>query len=98
AVHSALFVTPVDCRLLTADSFHLLLRGLLLAGDRLFARALAGASVRVRALATDRKIAAVPHPPVTPDVHQPLDVHGDVPAQVAFDLDVVGDDLAYPRH
>src|SRR5881628_3598476 len=49
-------------------------RSLFLAGDRL-ARALAGARVGVRSLAPDRKVAAVPHPPVAADVDQPLDVH-----------------------
>src|SRR5260370_13791634 len=68
AVHSALLVPPVDCRLLTADSFHLLLRGFLLAGDRLFAGALAGAGARARALPPHREISPVAHSPAAPSV------------------------------
>src|SRR5215472_2702758 len=64
-------------------------RGLASPGDETLARALAGARVRVRALAVDRQAAAVPQAAVAAEVHQALDVHLDLAAQVALDL-VVG--------
>src|SRR5512143_2825259 len=73
-----------------------LLGRLLLAGDRLAARPLAGPRIRVRALAAHGQVAAVPHTAIAADVHQALDVHGDVAAQVPLDLDVVSDDLSNP--
>src|SRR6202165_4735737 len=76
----------------------LLLRGLLLPGDRPLARTLPGPGVRVRALPANRQVASVPHSPITPDVHQPLDVHRNVAAQITFHLDVVGDNLADSYH
>src|SRR6266849_5514025 len=60
------------------------LHGLLLVGNRALARALARARVGPRALAAHRQTPAVPYPPVAPDFHQALDVHGDVLAEIAF--------------
>src|SRR5262245_43107490 len=56
----------------------------LLLRDCALARTLARAGVRARALPAHRQVAAVPHPPVTADFHQPLDVHGDLLAQISF--------------
>src|SRR5262249_18951418 len=66
----------------------------LLLGDRALARALAGARVGPRALAAHRQRAAVPHAAVAADFHQPLDVHRDFLAQVAFDPALLLDDAA----
>src|SRR5579862_6473763 len=63
--------------LFSRDSDRFLLR------DRALARTLAGAGIRARALAANRQATAVPHAAVTADFHQPLDVHGDVLAQIA---------------
>src|SRR5258708_23212367 len=40
--------------------------------------------MRARALTADRKSAPLPDSTVGPEVHQPLDIHGDFTAQVAF--------------
>src|SRR5579859_746745 len=48
----------------------------------------------MRALAADRQILAMPLPAIRADLHEPLDVHGDVFAQVAFDRALGLDDLA----
>ena len=48
------------------------------------ARALSGASVGVGALAPHRQSPAMANPPVTPEIHQPLDAHRNLPAQIAF--------------
>src|SRR5438093_10366611 len=49
------------------------------------ARALAGASVSARALAAHRQPLAMAHAAVAAQVHQALDRHRDLAAQVAFD-------------
>src|SRR3954453_12781650 len=70
---------------------------LLLAGDRL-GRALAGARIGMRALAADRQRAAVTQAAVGAEVHEPLDVHRDFAAQVAFNLVIAVDGLADLQH
>src|SRR5262249_43493633 len=57
-------------------------------------RALAGARVGVGALAADREALAVTEAAVATEIHQALDVHGRLAAQVAFDLVVRLDELA----
>src|SRR5581483_297941 len=52
---------------------------------RLLARALAGAGIGTGTLAAHRQAAAVPDAAVATEVHQPLDVHGDLAPQVALD-------------
>src|SRR5437016_1876190 len=64
-----------------------------LAGDR-FGGTLAGARVRVRALAANRQTLAVTHAAIAAQIHQPLDVHRHFAAQVAFDDIFAVDDLA----
>ena len=66
---------------------------LLLAGDRL-RRALAGAGVGVRALAMDRQPAAMAQAAIAAEVHQALDVHRRLAAQIALDLVVAVDRFA----
>src|SRR6266487_945204 len=56
-------------------------------------RPLAGAGVRVRALAPHRQVAPVAHSPVGADLHEALDVHGDVLAKVALHAPLAVDDL-----
>src|SRR5579871_2322721 len=63
---------------------------LLAAADGLL-RALAGAGVRLRALAVHRQAAPVADAPVGADLGQPLDRLLPLAAQVAFDLDVLVD-------
>jgi hypothetical protein len=72
---------PLAIELSEGDSSLLLL----LAGDRL-GLALAGAGVGVGALAADRQALAVAQAAVAGEVHQPLDVHRGLAAQVALDL------------
>ena len=48
------------------------------------ARALSRARVGMRALSPDRESPPMANPPVTPEVHQSLDVHRNFPTQVAF--------------
>src|SRR5215469_16597031 len=69
----------------------------LLARDRP-RRSLAGACIRVRALTADRQSLAMPEPPVTTQIHEPLDVHRDGAAQIALDLVVPLDLLADAQH
>src|SRR6516165_9217640 len=57
----------------------------LLLRDRALARALPRARVRPRALTADGQVAAVTHPAIAADFHQPLDVHGDLLAQISLD-------------
>src|SRR5215212_4433262 len=71
----------------------ILLRHLLLAGDR-HGLALARARVGVGALAAHRQAAAVPQAAVAGHVHQALDVHGDLAAEVALDPVLAVDQLA----
>src|SRR5258708_16006452 len=59
-------------------------RCFLLVRDRAFARAFAGARVGVCALSADRQIAAMTVATVGANFDQPLDVHGDVFAQITF--------------
>src|SRR5512132_32064 len=75
----------------------LLLRDLLLAGDRLL-RSLAGPGVRVGPLAADRKRPTVPDALVAPDLDLALDVLRDLPTKVTFDLEVPVDELADLEH
>src|SRR2546423_3648163 len=64
-----------------------LLAGLLLPGHGLL-RALAGPGVGPGALPPHREAAAVPEAGVAADLHLPLDVLGDLPAEVTLDLEV----------
>src|SRR5580704_16434649 len=61
----------------------ILLGHFLLAGDRL-GRPLAGTGIGVGTLAADRQVLAVTQAPVAAQIHQALDVHGGVAAQIAF--------------
>src|SRR5262245_694355 len=54
-------------------------------GHRALARPLSCPGVRTRALATHRQIPAVPQAAVAADLHQPLDVHRDLLAEVSLD-------------
>src|SRR3546814_14222855 len=63
---------------------------LLLAGDRL-GLALTSARIGVRALAANRQALAMAQAAIAGEVHQPLDVHRRVAAQVAL-ARVVGDE------
>src|SRR5690606_19568329 len=74
-----------------------LLRDFLLAGDR-SRRTLAGARVGLGALAAHRQALAVTQAAVAAEVHQALDIHGDVATQVALDDVVAVDALADARH
>jgi len=68
----------------------LLLRRLLLAGDGT-ARALVRTRICAGALPANGKPTPVPKTAVAPDVHETLDVHGDLGAQRAFDLEAALD-------
>src|SRR5688572_31033715 len=74
-----------------------LLRDLLLAGDGA-AWTLLRSRVGMRALATDRKTAAMPDAAIRPNVHQSLDVHRDFRAQRTFHAIVLLDCLTQPIH
>src|ERR1700712_4474785 len=63
------------------SSAMLLLRHFLLAGDR-FGRAFAGAGVGVGTLAADRQALTVTQVPIAAEIHQALDVHRGVAAQI----------------
>src|SRR3569623_45854 len=69
----------------------------LLAGDRL-GRPLAGARIGVCALATNRQAAAVPQATVVAKIHQPLDVHRHLAAEVTLDHVVLVDRFADLDH
>src|SRR5476651_163683 len=71
----------------------MLLGHFLLAGDRL-GRPLAGAGIGVGALTADRQALAVTQAPVAAQIHQALDVHRHVAAQIALDQKVAVDDFA----
>ena len=75
----------------------LLLRRRLLSGDRPLLP-LVGSRIRVRALATNGKTAAVSETPVATDVHQPLDVHGTLGSKRTFHLEVALDLTAETVH
>src|SRR5204862_3827601 len=66
---------------------------LLLTGDR-FGRALSRARVRVCPLAAHRQSSAMPKAAIAAQIHQPLDIHCDFAAQIAFDQIIAIDDLA----
>src|SRR6476659_9651079 len=73
---------------------------LLLAGNRL-GRTLAGASVGVCALAAHRQALAVTQAAIAAQVHQSLDVHGNLAPEIALhQVFVLGsvDDFANPEH
>src|SRR5271170_6342144 len=72
---------------------HGLFRRFLLTGNGALARAFAGASVGVGALATDRKAAAMTETTVGLNFNEALDVERDVLAEIAFDLALGFDDL-----
>src|SRR5260370_14102766 len=57
---------------------------LLLLRDRAFARTFAGTSVGVRALPANRQVPAMTESAIRPDFDEPLDVHRNVFAQIAF--------------
>src|SRR5690606_34163912 len=75
----------------------LLLRRLLLAGDRA-TRPLVRPRVRMRPLPPHRQAPPVPQAPVAADVHQPLHVHRHLGPQRALDLVLVLDDAPQPVH
>jgi hypothetical protein len=54
-------------------------------------RALPGAGIGLGTLAPNRQPLPVPQTPVTAEIHQPLDVHGYIPAEIAFDLNILVD-------
>src|SRR5262245_15363909 len=66
--------------------------GLLLDHDAL-AAPLPGPRIRVGALSTDGQALAVADAPVAPDVHQPLDAHRDLAAQIALHLVLALEDV-----
>ncbi len=49
------------------------------------ARALAGTGVGLSSLAANRESSKMPHPAITLDTLEPLEIHPDFPPQVAFD-------------
>src|SRR6185503_1559102 len=71
----------------------LLLRGLLLTGDSATG-ALLGARVGVSPLTPHRQSTPVANPAVTPDIHQPLDVHRDFGSEGTLHFHRTLDDLA----
>src|SRR6188472_2246099 len=75
----------------------LLLRHFLLAGNSA-PGTLLGPCVGVGPLTPHRQPATVPNAAIAPDVHQPLDVHGDFGAEGSFHLDRTLDHLAKARH
>src|SRR5215471_17966126 len=58
--------------------------GLLLLARDWLGRSLARASVGMGALTTNWKAAPVPQPSIATEVHQPLDVHGNLTAEVTL--------------
>jgi len=61
-----------------------LFRNFLLARNRT-RRTLSGTRVRMCALAIDRQSFTMPDAAVAPEVHQPLDVHRNIPTKITFD-------------
>src|SRR5262249_46170663 len=57
-----------------------------------------GAGVGVRALTAHRQPAPMPQPAIAGEVHQTLDVHGDLAPEVALDSVVAVDALADADH
>src|SRR5262249_16561418 len=72
--------------------------GLLLVRDSALARSLAGPGVGVGTLSANRKIAAMTAATVAADFNQPLDVHRNVLAQIAFDIALALDHLTDVVH
>src|SRR5271157_2819897 len=68
-------------------------RCFLLVRYRALTRTLAGAGVGVGALPADGQAAAMTIPTIRTDLDEPLDVHRDVFAQIAFDVAALLDDL-----
>src|SRR5436309_817415 len=60
--------------------------------------ALAGACVGMRALTAHRQPTAVPKAAITAEIHQPLDVHRHLAAQIAFHKIIAIDGLADLDH
>ena len=54
------------------------------------ARSLASPGIGGCSLSSDRQSTSVPQPPITPKVHQPLDIHRYLSSQVTFNL-IFGD-------
>src|SRR3982751_6607165 len=79
-----------------AGAVILLLRHFLLAGDGP-PGTLLGPRIGVSPLTPHRQPSAVPDSPVAPDIHQPLDVHGDFGAERALHLHRTLDHLAETR-
>src|SRR5580700_6306317 len=79
----------------TVPTLALLAGDFLLGCDGAAARTLTGACVGVRALATNRQIAAMPNAAIGLDFDQPANVHLDLFAEIAFDaaflLDLVAE-------
>src|SRR3954471_7904418 len=78
----------------TDNLFLCLARDLLLVRNSALTRTFAGARIGVRALSTDRQAATVTKSTVRSDFDQPLDMHRDVFAEIAFDSAFALDDLA----
>src|SRR5712691_2433506 len=78
---------------LTRPALHCRLNGLLLR-DRALARALPRARVGARPLAARRQVAPVPQAAVAADLHQPLDVHRDLLAEIPLDAALFFQDAA----
>src|ERR1051326_2632422 len=75
----------------------ILLRHLLFPGDRL-GRAFARARVRMSALPTHRKPAAMTQTAIADEIHQPLDVHRHFAAEIALHQIIAVDDFADLDH
>src|SRR6185369_14881749 len=93
ALFELLALTGLGAGSLLLSLSHGLLRRFLLTGDGALARALAGTSVSVGALAADRKRTAVAEATVGLDFDEALDVERHVLAEVAFDLAFLLDDV-----
>src|SRR5947207_5940025 len=87
-----LFLAPALTR--QAQSFLSLGCGLLLVGDCALARSFAGTRIGMSALAPDRQVAAMAEPTIGTDFNQPLDMHGDIFAEVTFHIAFILNDLA----
>jgi hypothetical protein len=71
----------------------LLLARSFLLGNCLSSWALTSARVSMGALSPNRKPSPVSQTPITPDIHQPLDVHLDLLPQIAFYHSLLVDDV-----
>src|SRR5580765_6521291 len=92
-----LAATISDSACSACSALYAVLHGLLLR-DRALARPLARARIRAGPLTTHRQRTAMPHPAVAADFHQPLDVHRDFLAKVAFDAALLFDHPADLSH